>query len=109
MPLRSMREQTQANPIQLVEETRQALQSLRSALIELYDAVEADPNAPQDVARKFGLNRNLTWKLSRVMTAPEAFASLNHLPGQQGLQLAMNAFENAGAPTPTLKQVRTAL
>lgn len=99
--------QTQA--VQLVEETRQALQEVRGSLIGLYGAIGADPTAPQEVARRYGLNRNLTWKLSRVINAPGPFASLNHLPGQQGLELAIGAFENAGASRESVAQVRSAV
>jgi hypothetical protein len=93
----------------MVEETRQALQGVRGGLIELYGAVGADPAAPQDVARRYGINRNLTWKLSRVINATGPFASLNHLPGQQGLELAIGAFENAGASREAVEQLRAAV
>ncbi len=96
-------------PSQLVEETRHALQGVRRSLIELYAAMGADPGAPQDISRRYGVNRNLTWKLSKVINAPSPFASLNHLPGQQGLELAVGAFENAGAPRLVVDQVRAAV
>jgi hypothetical protein len=96
-------------PIQLVEESRLALQSVRRALIEMYDAVGADPSAPQDVSRRFELNRNLTWKLSRVIGAPDPLAALNHLPGQAGIELAIEAFERAGAPASAGESVRAAM
>jgi hypothetical protein len=96
-------------PIQLVEESREALQSVRRALIELYDAVGSDPSHPQEVARRFDLNRNLTWKLARVIGAPDPLAALNHLPGQAGIELAIEAFERAGAPASAGEGLRTAM
>lgn len=96
-------------PIQLVEESRIALQAVRRALIELYEAVGANPDEPQDVARRYQLNRNLTWKLSRVIRANEPFAALNHLPGQSGIELALGAFEKAGAPADAGKNLRDAM
>lgn len=96
-------------PVQLVEDSRQALQGVRRALIELYAAAGADPGAPQEVSRRYGVNRNLTWKLSKVINAQGPFASLNHLPGQQGVDLAVGAFENAGVPQSAVNQVRLAM
>ena len=93
----------------IVIESRSALQDLRRTLIELYSAVGADPDKPQDVSRQFGLNRNLTWKLARVMKAEGPFASLNHLPGPQGIEIAVNALGKAGAPVDTAEQVRSAM
>jgi len=99
----------QTKPGLIVEESRNALQGIRRTLIEMYSAVGANPEKPQEVARKYGLNRNLTWKLSRVMTAQDPFSALNHLPGQQGMDLAVAAFEKAGAPTDLLDQVRDSM
>jgi len=104
-----MNDVTLTKPVQLVEETRHALQGVRRSLIELYAAMGADPGSPQDIARRYGVNRNLTWKLSKVINAPSPFASLNHLPGQQGLELAVGAFETAGAPRGAIDQVRLAV
>lgn len=93
----------------MIEDTKEALQDIRRALIELYAAVDVDPTQPQEVARQLGLNRNLTWKLSRVMTAPDPFATLNHMPGQQGLDLALAAFSTAGATSTVIDPVNTAM
>ncbi len=93
----------------MIDEAREALQDVRGGLIELYGTVGADPTAPQDVARRYGINRNLTWKLSRVINASGPFASLNHLPGQQGLELAIGAFESAGASREAVAHVRSAV
>ena len=96
-------------PIQFVEESRSALQAVRRALIDLYEAIGANPETPQDVARKYNINRNLTWKLSRVIGAQDPFAALNHLPGQPGIELSIGAFEKAGAPTAAVGNLRTAM
>lgn len=93
----------------MVGESRSALQGVRHALIELYAAVSADPQSPQEVARRFGINRNLTWKLSRVITAKDPFSALNHLPGQQGLDLALDAFTKQGAPNAAIESVHEAI
>jgi hypothetical protein len=98
----------QSDSVDMVEATRQALQDLRAALIEMYAAIGADPTTPQDVARRFGLNRLLTWKLSRVINAPEPIATLKHLPGQQGLELVIDAFRKEGASEEAAIQVLAA-
>lgn len=93
----------------LVEDGRRTLQEVRRSLIELYASIGVDPAQPQVAAKRLGLNRNLTWKLSRVITASDPFASLNHLPGQQGLELAARAFRDAGAPAAALESVDAAV
>ncbi len=93
----------------LVDESRDALQSVRRALIELYGGMGADPEAPQEVSKRYGINRNLAWKLSRVINAADPFSTLNHLPGYQGIELAIQAFERAGATGEAIEPVRAAV
>ena len=93
----------------MVEESRLALQSVRRALIELYDSVGTDPAQPQEVSRRFDLNRNLTWKVSRVIAAPDPLVAISHLPGQAGIELVIEAFERAGAPSDMGRSVRAAM
>lgn len=93
----------------LVEDSKRALQGVRSSLITLYAAVGADPSTPQVVARQFDINRNLTWKISRVIGAPDPFAALAHLPGDSGLDIALDAFRRAGAPESAIQGVQIAI
>lgn len=95
--------------VHLVEDSRNALQAVRSALINLYEAVGANPESPQEVARRYSINRNLTWKLSRVIGAADPFSALNHLPGQPGMELVIVAFEKAGAPDEAIESIRGAM
>lgn len=99
----------QTKTVQIVDDSRRALQRLRGALIELYAGVRADPAQPQQVSRQFGLNKNLTWKISRVINATDPFASLQHMPGESGLDIALDAFERAGAEPNLIENVRAAL
>jgi hypothetical protein len=99
----------QPEPVQMIEDCRQALQGLRRALIDLYSSVGQDPTQPQQVSRQLGLNRNLTWKLAKIVEAHDPFATLNHLPGQQGMELTIAAFTKAGAAPAAVAAVESAL
>jgi hypothetical protein len=94
---------------QTVEVSRTALQAVRQALIDLYEVVGADPETPQEVSRRFSINRNLTWKLSRVISASDPAAALAHLPGNSGMELAIEAFARHGAPGEAVGGVREAM
>ncbi|RKY18489.1 MAG: hypothetical protein DRQ55_13240 [Planctomycetota bacterium] len=58
------------------------LQDLRGALIGALTAVGVDPERPQEVARRLGLHRNLTWKVSKIVTGRDVFASVSHVLGR---------------------------
>ncbi|MCP3903432.1 MAG: hypothetical protein GY715_07325 [Planctomycetes bacterium] len=90
------------------EHLRSSLQAFRAALIELLASVEADPGRPQDLARRFGLNKNLTWKISKIVGSPDLYGSVPHIPGAAGLKIFLAAMEKAGAPASHLKATRQA-
>jgi hypothetical protein len=82
-----------------------ALDNLREALAELYLAASADPEQPQQVSREFGLHRNLTWKITRILRSRDASGILPYLPGPAGIELVVKAFKKAGAPRERLEAV----
>lgn len=91
---------------QLEIDCRQALQDLRGALIELYATMGIEADAPQIAARRFDLNKNLTWKISRIMTAEDALTAIQHLPGPGGIDILLTTLFAAGASEQAVEHVR---
>lgn len=85
-----------------------SLQALRAAVIELLVAVGADPNRPQDMARQFGLNKNLTWKVSKMVGGSDLYSAVPHIPGSAGIEIFLRALSGAGAPTALVEEARRA-
>jgi len=90
------------------EHLQSSLQAFRASLIELLAAVDADPGRPQDLARQFGLNKNLTWKISKIVSSPDLYGAVPHIPGASGLKIFLAAMEKAGAPTDLTAETRRA-
>ena len=74
-----------------------ALRNLRGALIEVITAVGENPEKPQDLARRFNINRNLTWRMTRVVTSPDLYAAVPQIPGPAGMGRFFDALGKAGA------------
>jgi len=91
------------------EHFRDTVQALRSSLIELFSSVGADPTQPQWVARRFGLNKNLTWKVSKIVAAADEYAAAPHVPGSNGIGILLKAMAKAGASDEPLQRVRDAM
>ncbi len=87
---------------------RGAFDALRAALIELYAGVGADPGSPQDVARKFGLNKTLTWTVSKVIGSTDPIATLPDVPGPSALKGLLAAMQRRGASAAAVNRVRMA-
>jgi len=97
-----------SEPVRFEEDCRRSVQSLQAALLELYRAVGADPARPQDVSRQFKLNKNLTWKVARIIAASDGFEAVPLIPGPGGLEILLAAMGRMEAPTEKLERVRTA-
>lgn len=91
------------------QDSAQALDRLRAALIELFDHVGADPGSPQDIARRFSLNKNLTWKLSKVIGSANPMVALGHVPGTSAMGILLRTMEAAGASDEVVGRVRRAM
>ncbi len=86
-----------------------AIDAVRASLIELYASVGADPAGPQDVSRRFGINKTLAWNIAKVMTGHDPLASIPNLPGTQAFELLLHAFERGGADATALARARGAI
>lgn len=85
---------------------RSAARALRDALRSLYASVGADPLRPQDVSRRFKLNKNLTWKIAKVLQTHDPLEAVPLVPGGEGMGILLGAMESAGASAAALSDVR---
>lgn len=86
-----------------------AFQRVRGALTEMIGSVDADITRPQDISRRFKINKNLAWKLSKLITISDPHAVLTNLPGSTGMNTILDAFESNGAPSTTVQSARDRL
>ncbi len=80
-----------------LEEAKGALLEVRSALSTLIHSVGANPTQPQEMSRRFGLDKTLTWKIARFICDDDTFAAAGHLPGRSSVRNLVTALERAGA------------
>jgi hypothetical protein len=81
---------------------------LRGALIELFASVDADAFKPYPAARLLDVNKNLTWKASKIIRASGPAEAVRHVPGKNGIKLLIDAFQRYGAPEGILERSRAA-
>lgn len=86
-----------------------AVQNLRHALAELLATVKADPSQPQEISRRFGLDKTLTWRIARVVREQDAWESVPHIPRRPSMQSFLRAMTKHGAPEGSVQTVREAL
>ena len=88
---------------------REAFQQLRGALTEALAAIGADPHKARELARRLGVNKNLAWRVGKVVTAHDAAEAVPHVPGALAFATLLKAFAKAGVPALGVKAVREAV
>lgn len=68
----------------------------------MLDSVSANPDEPQEISRRFDLDKTLTWRISRVVRAEDAWEAVQHIPRRPSVRLLVKAMEKHGAPATTI-------
>lgn len=91
------------------EALNRAFQNVRGAFTDLLAAAGADVSYPQDISRRFGINKNLAWKVSKIVSGTDPHAVVVNLPGTTGINTILTAFEARGTPPVAVAAVRAAV
>jgi hypothetical protein len=81
---------------------------LRRALAGLAASVGGDLRKPQEISRRFGVDKTLAWRISRAVREENAWQALTHLPSRSGISIFAGAMSQAGAPAEKLEALRSA-
>ncbi|XAL98695.1 hypothetical protein OT109_14035 [Phycisphaeraceae bacterium D3-23] len=68
-----------------------------------------DPNRPQDAARHLGVNKTLTWNISRLIQSDQGVSAAVHVPGPQSVERMLKAVKKHGACPEKVDRVRLAV
>lgn len=91
------------------DHARAVVRAVRGAFSELLTSIGADPQAPQDFGRQFGLNKNLAWKISKIVQTDDPSVALQQMPGASGIKIFLRTIERAGAAQSLLETARSAV
>ena len=81
---------------------------MRGAIAESLRWAGADLTRPQSVARLLGLDKNLTWKICRLLCDQNPASAINYMPGKSGLKILMRAITKKGAPAELVGAIQAA-
>lgn len=77
---------------------RSVIHLLRRAFASVLQSVGADPDQPQEISRKFGLDKTLTWRIARVVREDDAWEAVAHIPRKPSIAIFVDAMSRQGAP-----------
>jgi len=95
---------TPASP-QLATDGQLAIRELRRGLVAVIESVGGDPAVPQELSRRFRIDKTLAWRISRAVREEDAWSALQHVPGRSGLAIFQAAMQRAGAPAERLTEL----
>ncbi|GAB5494968.1 MAG: hypothetical protein Phyf2KO_00480 [Phycisphaerales bacterium] len=90
-------------------DARETARSLQGAFGEALQSVGADPYTPQSIVNLVGLNKNLAWKISRIIQAEDAASVLDLMPGSSGIRIFLKAIDKAGVNNDLLLRAQHAV
>lgn len=88
---------------------RTVVHAVRGAFVEVLAAVGADAQDPQSIGQSLGLNRNLAWKISKIIQTDDPSVALNQMPGPGGIRIFLRSGERAGASLALIQTARDAI
>jgi hypothetical protein len=94
---------------QFEEECRASVDRLRTAFVELYDSIGADPGSPQDVSRTLRVNKTLAWNVARLLQSADSLTAVAHVPGDSSLEKVIQASARHGANAQAVDKARSAV
>ena len=83
-----------------------AARKIQTAFADCLEAIGGDATRPQSVTRLLGLDKNLTWKISRLVCDENPASAVQYLPGKGGLKILISALTKAGVPADLLIAIR---
>lgn len=96
-------------PPRFEQHVPEVVRRIRSTIAESLLHVGADATRPQSVSRSLGLDKNLSWKICRLVRDENPVSAVPLIPGKAGLNILMSALAKAGAPPEQVAAVRTAI
>lgn len=98
-----------AERVPFEDDYKAAAQGVRAAMTDLLASAGLGAFNSRELARHLGLNKNLTWKLSKIINGSDLYAAAQHIPGSAGMKLMLNAMRKAGAPSASIETAKAAI
>jgi hypothetical protein len=100
---------SQAAETSFSTEVDKAVEHLRTALVEALAAAGLDATVPFQVSKALHADKNLCWKICKIVTEPEPVLVASRLPGKPGMKIIAKALRKAGAGDEVVSAVEQAV
>lgn len=95
-------------PTHFEEHLDEAYQRLRASLTAVVLSARGEVTFPQDLARHLHINKNLAWRISKIIENASPEGGIPHLPGASGIRLLLEAARRSGTSEELVTRVEEA-
>jgi hypothetical protein len=88
---------------------RTVVRAVRAAFTDLVRAAGADPQAPQSITRSLAVNKNLAWKIAKIIQSDDPSVVLQQMPGTSGISIFLRSAAKAGVDSTLLNSAGAAV
>lgn len=92
-----------------LEQVIEAFHAARAQVAGLFAMAGIDPTKTRDSARELGINRGLTWRLTRMVRESNPAVVASDVPGTQSMARFFEACRQRGAPKEAIESAMRAL
>ncbi|MCB9846057.1 MAG: hypothetical protein H6811_08740 [Phycisphaeraceae bacterium] len=92
-----------------IETVLEAFHRARAEVATLFALAGIDPTKTRDSARELGINRGLTWRLTRMVRESDPTSVVSDVPGTQSMARFFDACRQRGAPERAVESAVEAL
>jgi len=82
---------------------------VRQSLTQLLESVHLKPTKGRETARSLQIDRNLVWRVTRVIKAEDILSTISDIPTSQQVEKICGACEGLGAPEAKVSALRSAI
>jgi len=82
---------------------------VRQSLTQLLESVHLKPTKGRETARSLQIDRNLVWRMTRIIKAEDILATISDIPTSQQVEKICGACEGLGAPEAKVSALRQAI
>ncbi|MHC4948655.1 MAG: hypothetical protein ACYTG1_10390 [Planctomycetota bacterium] len=88
---------------------RLLVRGLCDAFADVVEAATGQIPGPSDLGRLLGVDRKLSWKVSRIVQTSDVFSIVSHIPGASGVGIFLDAAARRGVSPGLLARARAAV
>lgn len=98
-----------SKPPSFPSHARAVVRSLRAAFADALTSLGIDPSEPQSISRQLDINKNLAWKISKIVLVDDPAVVLQQMPGNAGIKIFLRALDRVDVAERKHEAIRAAV